>query len=72
MFSYGIDKDLNIFLSSPDQARTLILKYGLKTILGSKAEKFKNIKARKKVGFSYKKVCNIFNELFSYSGWSCV
>ena len=44
MFNYGIDKDLNILLSFPDQARPLILKYGLRTILGSTGEKFKNIK----------------------------
>ena len=49
MVNYDNNKDLNLFLSFPDQATPLILTNNLRIILGSKPEKFKNIKARKKL-----------------------
>ena len=49
-------KILNILLSFPDYATPLTLKNSLRITLGSKPEKLNNIKARKQVGFFYKKV----------------
>ena len=49
--NYDIDKDLNIFLSLPNEATPMKLKNNLMIILGSKPENFMNIKARKSLVF---------------------
>ena len=56
MINYDVDKDLNIFLSFPDQATPLTLENNLGIILGSTPEKKKNIESRKKLGV-LKNVC---------------
>ena len=48
MINYDINKDMDIFLSFPDQATPSTLKNNLRTILGSKPDKLKNIEAQKK------------------------
>ena len=56
MINYDIDKDLNIFLSFPDQAIPLTLKNYFRL----KASKIKKIETRKIVTYSYEKECVVW------------
>ena len=54
-FLLSINKDWNILLKFLGEVTPLVFKNNFRIILGSKSEKFKNIEARKKIRYSYKK-----------------
>ena len=51
MINHDINKDLNTFLSFPDQAIPLTLKHKLRMILGSEPEKLGLLKLGKSLVF---------------------
>ena len=53
MTKYYISKEWNIFLKFLGKVTSLVLQNNLRKILGLKSEKFKKIKAPRKVGCSY-------------------
>ena len=56
MIKQHIKKGLIFFFDLKVSLHLVLAKYNLRIMLGSKSKIFKNIEARQKVGYSYKKM----------------